>query len=88
MKALLALCLATASPLALAAQGFNIEKAIWTFVALIGLAVIFGLLYMMVETAPWIRETWKAGLKWLLYVVAALLLIFLILSWIRPYLPS
>jgi len=88
MKALLGTTLLFLPTWALAAPRFNIENAIWSFLALVGLAIIFGLLFLVVEKAPWIKPEWKEGLKWILYLVAAVVTIFWILSWIRPYLPS
>ncbi len=85
MKTALALCLALASPLAFAASRvpeFNIREIVWDVVILIGVALIFGLLYYLIDAAPFIPAPFKQFIKYGLLVVAVLIVIFIILGFL------
>lgn len=67
---------------ATATGGWSITRIVWAFVALVGIAIVFAILYYGIEKAPLITPPWKTGLQWLLYAVAGLVLIFAILKYI------
>lgn len=60
----------------------NVRDVVWFIVQLAGVAVVFGLLDYGVKSAPFISEPIKGFIHWALIVIACLLLIFIILSFI------
>ena len=75
MKALLALCLATASPLAMAAVDASARGLVDIAVFLIIFAVVVGILLWLVKKAPFIEPEFKEIIKYVIYFICALILI-------------
>lgn len=57
-------------------MGGIVEIILW----LIGAAIIFSILYIFIDKAPFILEPWKTYIKYALYVLAGLAVIFWILG--------
>jgi hypothetical protein len=58
----------------------SIQGAVNVIVALLVCGIIFGLLDLLIRKAPFIPEEWRAGIRWVLLVLAVLVLIGILLS--------
>ena len=60
----------------------SIQGVVNVVVTLLVLGIIFGLLDLLIRKAPFIPEEWKAGIRWVLLVLAVLVLIGVLLSFV------
>ncbi len=79
MKALTALCLALASPLAFAAT-ISMDGLVEVVVWLIVIGLVLGLLLLLVRKAPFIPPEWKTGIEYVIYFIVILFVINLLLG--------
>ena len=49
-------------------------------IKLIIFGIVFGLLYMIIDKAPFLAEPWKTYIKYALYVLVAVFVIYLLLN--------
>ena len=75
MKAVLFAVLALVVSPALAVISMSMGGLVDLIVYLIIIGVVFGILYFLIDKAPFIPEPWKTYIKYVLYFVAALMLI-------------
>jgi len=59
---------------------FSIREVVWDVVCIIGVGIIFGLLDYLLQAAPLINATFKQIGRYLLIVVAVLIVIYIILG--------
>lgn len=74
MKLALSLALMFASFPAFAAA-LNMSGVVQFIVALIVIAVVFGILYYLADKAPFIPAPWKEGIKYVILFLAAIMVI-------------
>ena len=72
--ALFAILALVAAP-ALAVINMSMGGLVDLIVYLIIIGVVFGILYFLIDRAPFIPEPWKTYIKYVLYFIAALMLI-------------
>ncbi len=60
----------------------NIRTLLWDLFVLLGVGVIAGIAYYLVDQAPFINAMFKTILKYAIIFVLCILLIYLILGWI------
>ena len=82
MKYALAIVLSLAAFPAFAAVNMSIAGLVSLVVALIVIGVIFGLLYVLVDRAPFIPDPWKAVIKYVILAFAILALIGFLLDFV------
>lgn len=70
-----ALPLALFSPLAMAAASVSMQALVDLVVALIVIGLILGILLFLVNRAPFIPPEWKTGIVYVIYFVAAIIII-------------
>jgi hypothetical protein len=61
-------------------MSISIQGVVNVVVVLLVLGIVFGLLDLLIRKAPFIREDWKAGIRWVLLALAILVLIGILLS--------
>lgn len=84
MKAALTLILMAVAFPAFAVTGTipSIREIVWDVVQLLGIGVIFGILYYLVGAAPFINDVFKKLLQYAIILIGALLAIFVILGFL------
>ena len=82
MKTLLTSCLLFISPLAFAAGPPPMRTILWDVMIVVGIALVFGLLDLLVRKAPWIDADVKIGVRYALLVILVLYIIYLILGFL------
>lgn len=60
----------------------SIQGAVNVILVLLVGGIVFGLLDLLIRRAPFIPEEWRAGIRWVLLVLAVLVLIGILLSFI------
>lgn len=81
MKTALTLILGLFPTLALAASGPpSVREIIWYVFVIIGVGIIFGLLHVAIDKAPFIDDTFKKAGKYLVILAAILIIIYIILG--------
>ena len=60
----------------------SIQTAVYLIVYLIIGGIVFGLLTLLVDRAPFMPEGWKPIVKWILLVLAVLVLIGILLTFL------
>lgn len=80
MKALLALLSFTALPVMAATPSVTPQSIVKWILVLIGVGIIVGLLYLLIDKAPFIPAEFKTGLKYLLLFLIVVLVIGVIMS--------
>jgi hypothetical protein len=63
-------------------MSISIQGIVNIVLVLLVLGIVFGLLDLLIRKAPFIPEEWKAGIRWVLLVLAVLVLIAILLSFI------
>jgi len=63
-------------------MSISIQGVVNIILTLLVLGIVFGLLDLLVRKAPFIPEEWKAGIRWVLLVLAVLVLIGILLSFV------
>jgi hypothetical protein len=58
----------------------SLQGAVNVILLLIIAGIVFGLLDLLIQRAPFIPVEWKAGVRWVLLVLAVLVLIGILLS--------
>ena len=58
----------------------SLSGAVNVIVTLIIAGIVFGLLDLLVQRAPFIPDEWKAGIRWVLLALAILVLIGILIS--------
>ena len=85
MKKFLAALTTFSSPTAFAASSmgnFSVGTVVHDVIVFIVVAVVFGILYMLAEKAPWIPAWAKEGIKYFILFAAAIIVIGLLLGFI------
>jgi len=63
-------------------MSISIQGVVNIILTLLVIGIVFGLLDLLVRKAPFIPEEWKAGIRLVLLVLAALVLIGILLSFV------
>jgi amino acid transporter len=63
-------------------MSISIQGVVNIVITLLVLGIVFGLLDLLIRKAPFIPEEWKAGIRWVLLVLAVLVLIAILLSFV------
>ncbi len=85
MKALTTIALLIVSPIVYAAGSFpamNIRALLWDLFVLVGIGIIAGIVYALVDQAPFINAMFKTILKYAVLLIVGIFIIYLILGWI------
>ena len=82
MTKLLPFVLAFVSVPAFAALNMSIEGIVEVFLYLLVAALIFGILIFLLRRAPFIPAEWKVWIEYILYFLAALVVINLLLGFL------